>query len=313
MNGKNDKLVKFDITTGNWEYKSISIKAAFNDFGSIGIEVEAPIEDRDGDGVPDDEDDYPDDPDRAFKSYYPGANTYGTLAYEDLWPAKGDYDFNDLVLKYQLHTILNADNKAVAFEGTFHVKHIGASFENGFGFNFDIPASKVSTMTGTRLTNGYINTDGNFTEMNNEKATVILFDNANSQLYDTINVLVSFTEPIETNDLGEYPFNPFIIIDKNRDYEVHLPDQNNTTLADVTLFGTIDDSSDANSNRYYKTDRNLPWATDVPHYFVWPKEKVEIIKKYKKIAEWAESGGVVYDDWYLDNDGYRDEEFLDID
>ncbi len=56
--------------------------------------------DADGDGVPNDEDDYPNDGDRAFDNYYP-ANGPGTLAYEDLWPGKGDYDFNDLVLDYR--------------------------------------------------------------------------------------------------------------------------------------------------------------------------------------------------------------------
>ncbi|MBT8446639.1 MAG: transglutaminase family protein, partial [Gammaproteobacteria bacterium] len=34
-------------------------------------------------------------------SYYPSADGYVSLAYEDLWPAAGDYDMNDLVVYYR--------------------------------------------------------------------------------------------------------------------------------------------------------------------------------------------------------------------
>ena len=35
-------------------------------------------------------------PARAFDVYTPGKGTYGSLSFEDNWPAKGDYDMNDL-------------------------------------------------------------------------------------------------------------------------------------------------------------------------------------------------------------------------
>jgi len=56
----------------------------------------------------------------------------------------------------------------------------------------------------------------------------------------------------------------------------------------------------------------LPWAINIPVEFVWPKEKVEIIKGYLKFKDWAESGGSVYPDWYKDLTNYRDESNLDI-
>lgn len=312
MNGSNNKLVRFDTQTGDWDYKSISEKLSFNDFGSIGIEVHAPIIDSDGDGVPDEEDEYPNDPNRAFKSYYPGENTFGSLAFEDLWPAKGDYDFNDLVLRYQLHNILNANNKVVSIEASFYVKHIGAAFENGFGISFDFPSSKVASVDGCRLTDGYITLNGNNTEEGHNNAFIVVFDNANTQLYETLNITITLTEPISDTEIGAFPYNPFLIIDKNRDYEVHLPDVGPTQLADINIFGSINDDSKPTENRYYKSQNNLPWAIDIPVDFVYPIEKVEIIKGYKKFADWASSGGTVYEDWYLDNDGYRDEQFLDF-
>ncbi len=49
--------------------------------------------DSDGDGIPDHFDDFPSDPAMAFNNYYPCDAAYGTLAFEDMWPGKGDYDF----------------------------------------------------------------------------------------------------------------------------------------------------------------------------------------------------------------------------
>ncbi len=35
----------------------------------------------------------------------PSEQFTGTLAYEDLWPGKGDYDFNDLVVDYDFDIV----------------------------------------------------------------------------------------------------------------------------------------------------------------------------------------------------------------
>ena len=57
-----------------------------------------PATDADGDGINDELDDFPFDPDKAFNNFSPSANSSGKLVFEDLWPSQGDYDFNDLVL-----------------------------------------------------------------------------------------------------------------------------------------------------------------------------------------------------------------------
>ena len=55
------------------------------------------IGDSDNDGVLDSDDSYPDDVERAFINFVPVSGK-NTLAFEDRWPHKGDYDMNDLVL-----------------------------------------------------------------------------------------------------------------------------------------------------------------------------------------------------------------------
>ncbi|NLH53483.1 MAG: LruC domain-containing protein, partial [Bacteroidales bacterium] len=77
------------------------------------------IADADGDGVGDQDDEYPTDPFRAFNNYYPSSNGFATLAFEDNWPNKGDYDFNDVVVDYQLNRVTNSQNQLVEVLGTF--------------------------------------------------------------------------------------------------------------------------------------------------------------------------------------------------
>ena len=50
---------------------------------------------------------------------------------------------------------------------------------------------------------------------------------------------------------------------------------------------------------------NVPWALDFPVAFDYPGEKIPINQAYTKFIEWAESGGVLFTDWYT-NPAYRD-------
>ena len=285
--------------------------------------------DSDGDGCTDDVDDYPTDPTRCLDNYYP-ANGYGTLAYEDLWPAKGDYDFNDLVCDYKFQMVTNSSNNIVEVFGTFIIKAFGAGFENGFGFqlaNDNIFNSDIS-VTGYDLQEGYITLNGNGTEAGQSIPTIIVYDNsfnlmphpgqgigvntdppAPYVIPDTISVYMDITDNIYTLAQLDIPnFNPFIIVNLERGVEVHLPNYEPTDLVDESYFGTFEDDSDLSIDRYYKTENNLPWAINIYESFEYPEERVEIIATYLHFVEWAESGGTLFTDWYNNTDpGYRNE------
>ena len=286
--------------------------------------------DQDGDGVPDEDDAYPDDPARAFNNYSP-ADGFGTLAFEDLWPGTGDYDFNDLVLDYRFITITNANNKVSDIVATFIIRAIGAGLQNGFGFQLPgtgIPESDVE-VTGFKLTESYINLNANGTEAGQEKITVVVFDNVNKIMPspggfgvnvepgapfltpDTTLVTVSFKANTYTmDDIAMDSFNPFMIINLDRGKEVHLPDNPPTSLVNQAWFKTGNDDSDPASGRYYKTQKNLPWAIRISSGFDYTIEKAQITSAYLKFAAWAESSGVQYPDWYLNNNGYRNESHI---
>ncbi len=274
--------------------------------------------DDDNDGIANVNDEFPDDPLRAFSIDLPGENKEGTFFFEDFWPRKGDYDFNDMVVGYHYEINTNSANHVVEMFASFSLKAIGAGFSNGFGFQLNIDPSFILNATGFRMTNNIITLNSNGTEANQGKATFIVFDNAfgimrnpNGGFVNTnpdepyvepvnIDIAITFTEPIPKNNLGSAPFNPFIFVDGDRSIEVHMADNPPTDLADPTLFGTEDDNTSLNSGNYYKSKNNLPWGLHFGTSVGYPSERSSLLNVYNKFGQWAQSSGTENKSWYYD-------------
>lgn len=266
--------------------------------------------DSDGDGVGDTRDEYPNDPTKAINNYTPSSTSYSSLAYEDLWPFKGDYDMNDLVINYQFKEVYNANNQVVELNAKIYVKAILAQILSGWGFQIPIPSSSVKSVSGQSLLYKVITNSANGTESDQNYATIIALDNAADHLVggksDTLNLKIVFTSPIDKSTLGTAPYNPFIFQRDSRGKEVHLVNQAPTQKIDKNLLGSADDRSKASSNIYFKSPENLPWALNLTENFNYPLEGKQILEGYIYFKNWAESGGNSYQDWYLDKPGYRD-------
>lgn len=324
-NESNARLIEMDKVDGAWSVVE-TYTHKINDLGSYKCDLsQLSTVDTDGDGVIDQLDDFPDDAEAASAVYTPSELGWGTLAYEDLWPSRGDYDFNDMVVKYRFTNVENASGKVVRTEARFEVKAIGASYHNGFGFKMDIDPAYISGVTGTNITDNLVTLNSKGLEDGHTTgATVIVFDDAFDNLGTNpggtfvnteatadriiapeITILIEFTTPIDPSLLGDAPFNPFIFINGDRGRELHLADKAPTDLADLTYFNTIHDFTDPASGVYYRTDNNLPWAINIIHEFRQPLEKRPINEAYNHFNSWGLSSGAQYADWYKDNAGYR--------
>jgi LruC domain-containing protein len=274
-------------------------------------------EDDDNDGVNNNFDDYPFDPDKAFDNWFFSEGNFGSLAFEDLWPYRGDYDFNDAVIDYNFNQITNGNNQVVELYATFILRAHGAYYHNGFGIELPIASDKIQSITGTRITGDYITFNQNNTEAGQSNAVMIMWDDSYEVLPpvmsaiganttpdvpfvipDTLDIVITFTDPVPLNQLGVPPYNPFIIVNQLRGVEVHLPNKTPTALADMSLLGTGHDNSIPESGRYYKTQNNLPWAINIIERFDYPNEKTEVTAAHLHFAAWAESGGTLFTDWY---------------
>ncbi len=306
------KLIEFDPNTAAWTYISLSKSISINDLGILRYgSTLGP--DTDGDGVLDNQDDYPNDPERAFNNYFPGNGLWATLAFEDLWPSKGDYDFNDMVVGYNFNQVTNANNEVVDVKAKFNTRHNGAGLHNGFAFQIPTDQTNIASVTSNYQTIGNITKNSNGTESGQSLANIVVFEDTQSALGKDIEITIHFGVPQAATTTGTPPYNPYLIKDGDVNVEVHLPGMEPTALADQSLFGTADDSSLPASGRYYKSANNLPWGINIVYKFKWMKEKQDITKGYLRFGDWAESAGVQYADWYKDLSGYRDDTFLDAD
>lgn len=265
--------------------------------------------DTDGDGIIDSLDEYPLDPNLAFNNNTV-SGAAGSLAFEDLWPSMGDFDFNDLVIDYHFNPITDVNNLVKLLEIQLNVRHIGASFHNGFAFEIPISASLIKSVTGAVFTSNYVTLAANGTESGSANAVIFGFDDGWMVKNQTLTIQVTFINPVTTSSIGTFPYNPFLIVNGDRGREVHLADKPPTSKANMNFFGQNSDHSNPSAGRYYRTDRNLPWAINIAGNFAIPVEKNGINKGYLKFVDWAESAGIQYSDWYLDLSGYRDLNFL---
>lgn len=296
------------------------------DFDNAVVHVNDMDSDRDVDGVLDWEDNYPDDAEKALDDAYPGKGKPGTFAFDDLWPLKGDYDFNDIVVDYQMVRVYNTKNQVIEIDLITQTRAIGDAIQNGFGLQIYISPELISGIKSEyNIQENIVTLNPNGTETGQKWATFILFTDAFKELTHsgenspTINTTMGYhfivpdekrfriylKEPVDPDLVSPEKINPFIFRTADRTHEIHLKGFPPTDLANHELFGTGNDATNLSVGVYYQTSSGLPWAINVPVMFEYTVEGVDILKGYPYFADWTASSGKGYKDWYLDIQGYR--------
>ena len=201
-------------------------------------------------------------------------------------------------------------------------KALGAGNSNGFMYQLDkITPNKILSVTGSKITgSNWVNLAANGTEIGQQKANILIFDNGNAVLPngstsnitnaepdkpyftpDTTRIKITFdTRPGNTTHFSQLSFNPYLIANQKRGVEIHLPGFAPSDKADRSFFGTFDDNTILSTGKYYQTSNNLPWAIDVHTTIPYMQEQKEITTGYSKFLLWAQSNGTQFNDWYLD-------------
>jgi LruC domain-containing protein len=340
-NGDGESATITNLTAGTlyhfsiYEYNSSGATILYSTSTKYSTCTTTSQPDADGDGVADADDEYPNDVNKAFNNLYPSAS-YATLMFEDLWPGKGDYDFNDLVLNYQYNTVTNASNQVVEVRYNFVTRAVGGSLHNGFAFQLDsINPNKITSVTGSKAVGAsWLQLNSNGTEASQgDNANIVVFDDAYKLLptqagfsfintyqgspdsgKDTTSIVVKFIDngvvptggAINYSSFGTNLFNPYIILNQVRGKEVHLVDRVPSAKVDASFFGTGQDKSNPGNGSYYKTANNLPWAISVSSSIPYPQERTDISEAFLKFIPWATSNGTSNQTWYLDTDGNRE-------
>lgn len=266
--------------------------------------------DQDGDGIVDSVDEYPNDATRAYTITYPSSSTKASLIFEDLWPFKGDYDFNDTALDYSIAKIFNSTNEVVGIDFNYVVTSDGAGFVNSMGFEIEgLNPNNVASITGQILEGGVFNLANNGTELGQQHTVVALFDDHSILVNQENIVRITFVNPISDTSLDFAPFNPFLVANGEREKEIHLANYEPTTLGNSQP-EVLGNNADIDGS--YTTENGLPWAINVIESFPLLLEKEPINTGYLYFEEWGLSGGENRKDWYKDLPDYRNSAKLKV-
>jgi LruC domain-containing protein len=260
-------------------------------------------QDSDKDGVNDLNDDFPNDPSAVRAEFYPFDGSQ-TVAFEDLWPNKGDYDFNDLVISSKLTLATDENYRVVRLKGRVAVEAMGAGKENGLALNLKtrggLEVMKNSSRSFIQSVSGDAKIDphnGNGLVLYDRPRDVIdpVYWNTkgNYQTPDTLEFTVTLKPESNIHMLmPEY----FIFDANNRNAETHLPGNQPVAPQNINLKGTADENGD------YRTAKGLPWGMEVilppGTSFRFPRERVDITDAYDDFSSWAVSMGRENWDWY---------------
>ncbi len=277
----------------------------------------------------------------TIKYYYPSKNKYGTMMFEDLWPNTGDYDLNDLVIdcnyteNYDQSSWIYVPPAGSFFyeiyevDAKFKIRATGASYKISFGFQLPDICYINGNVTSTLPQGLQIEQDNN--------TIICIFDvhqalGSPSGTWTNTDESMPYYDPVEftltipvkyvsgddpawvnwvnnSDDPIYYPpYNPFIYVNNDRGHEIHLANYPPTDSMNTDLFDTGNDASDPAAGIYFRTINGLPWGVNVGRSTLYMKETIPIIDGFNHFAEWAESGGTVYTNWYRDRSGFINHE-----
>lgn len=234
------------------------------------------------------------DPEEPEKGYH--IDYHGIVAFEDNWPKKGDYDLNDVIVRYNSRLNFNAQNEVVSAEDTYLMMHSGASYQNSFAYQLNTARTNVTTT----MTEAPTTFEGQGLDTDLQDATINVFRNALNLAGKTYQVKNEFSTPVPHETFGVPPYNPFIIVHDQMEaprIEVHLVNHRPTKKADESLFHTEDDLS--SGSNYYVASGSYPFAIHLSGATSFSTPEAQPIDaSFEHFTDWVGSNGANYKDWY---------------
>ncbi len=244
----------------------------------------------------------------AVKSwnYFPAGGSFYFVAYEDMYPAQGDYDFNDAVVAYQVQVGLNSSNQVVKIVGNAYLVAKGAAYSHDWHLRIGLPptakaAVSCTTSLPTAPQTGFACTGTNpLASTGTADVTVFadtrtlfpntLFTDYRKPLTNTLQwpvqartfqpgpkstFSITLAQPIDPSAMGAAPFDPYLYV---RD-----------TKKTVQLLQV---------NPLIKDANGYPYAMLMPNGWNWPFETVDVRTAYPKFNAFASAQGTSSVNWY---------------
>lgn len=203
----------------------------------------------------------------AIQEYPKGGNYYFAL-YEDLYPAEGDYDFNDVIIKSIIgmqksgKTISGYVKSSLVNRGGSKPVNVGLMFYEVTGISYTRIDNENITVNGQQLKAGEDPWQVPLTELDDSWQIDFSFTNSGNNVW--ISYFIYTNDEIFTGGFAPSKIKKF-----------NIPQSD------------------------FLTTRNLPWGLEIEATdFAIPNEKEFFLNAYPEFKDWAESGGVKNKKWF---------------
>ncbi|WP_418982718.1 LruC domain-containing protein [Alistipes sp.] len=231
----------------------------------------------------------------------------GIYSFEDLWPSRGDFDMNDVMVKASYE-------KSFGEKGVYGESFLYKTFpnsttglENGLAVTLEGPAVSASVDCYVMSPASAQNPNPEFekTQVRREGNVLFLTDNVKQAAGSVYKITMAYATPVENGSVCK----PFIFRQKSgndKRWELHLPFEAPTAGVDMSYFGQSDDRSVPEKGVYYVRELMYPFAfflsgateSDVRPLLDPANEKVAIDVLFPDYKGWAMSQGTTNKDWY---------------
>ncbi len=243
---------------------------------------------------------------------------WGSVMFEDLFPALGDYDFNDYVLNYQVYLDYGTTKEYVKdMRISLYVYAIGGSLDyepyvriigsDATNINFDssyhpngldirnntkkgVAVDKVSGKD--ELVLHFENMDGNPYARGGKYYNTINGAITKASEVTQVTVYLNFKEEMPISELKDKNIDIFLA-NGDRSKEIHL-------RGIMPVFNQYDFTQKGISKDIpYASENNLVWAIKIPRTTRHAVENADFCKAYTQFEKWATSGGYENPNWYI--------------
>lgn len=227
---------------------------------------------------------------------YPTMSTWGTMAWEDLYPSIGDADYNDFVTNFRIEENYSPTNKLESIHLEFLPVARGAGYNHSLNLSFDgiIDSTNNAFLETTpvftgdaQITATYVNLDSGSAHVRyfRPDEDVVVFSNTRAatgggfvnvytdeettspRWLTQIDVDLTHNNSASTGGLasGEFNYRAYLSVN-NTQYDIDLANINSTN-------GMVD------NNGY-------PFGLVMPNDWFWPAERVNINEVYPLFSEY---------------------------
>jgi LruC domain-containing protein len=236
--------------------------------------------------------------------------TEGVYAFEDLWPAQGDYDMNDVVIDFKHEREMTRTNTLTDFKTIFQTFYL-TTYQNyvtltsGLALKLNTQ-KKPTSIVMRKIASG--SDDNAQVTFENDGSIYYLTNDVKAELGTTYILELYYKDGAKNEELASVE--PFIFRKEANDqeWEVHIPYEAPTPKMDFKYFGTGDDASKPSNDIFFVRSGNYPFAfylagVNIDAFkntiLLRENESIMIDNLYPDFLEWSTSKGTKKAQWYL--------------